>query len=148
MNALLAPPLGHCQASIQCLLPRNHCDQGDHHVTELRMCAGSPGRCSAHQFCPIHRGEKRVRFDVFHTGHSSTQTLQGVELQELKEKDLVSHRNPTRESKENQGKRLSTDKLTLSPTVFSRKTAVSNITPAVGYRVHLTEFMVFNCSER
>lgn len=71
-------------------------------VTEkIRMCTDNPAFCSSHQFCPIHRRKKWMRFDIFNTSNSSTKTLHRVELQELKKKDLVSNSNPTGESKEN-----------------------------------------------
>lgn len=71
-------------------------------ITEkIRMCADNPALCSSHQLCPIHRGEKWMRFDIFNTSNSSTKSLHRVELQELKKRDLVSNRNPTSKSKEN-----------------------------------------------
>lgn len=74
-------------------------------VTEvLRMCEANPALHSSHQFCPIHRGKEWMRFDIFNTSNSSTKSFQRIELQELKKKkiDLVSNRNPTGKSKENQ----------------------------------------------
>lgn len=50
---------------------------------KVGMCAENPVLCSSHQFCPIHRGKKWMRFDIFNTSNTSTKTLHRVELQEL-----------------------------------------------------------------
>lgn len=70
-------------------------------IEKVGMCTDNLALCSSHQFCPIHRGKKWMRFDIFNTSNSSTKTLHRVELQELKRKDLVINRNLSGESKEN-----------------------------------------------